>query len=150
MKDQELVNALRCVSTAGGPIGDCKKCPFCKTEPVPKNLKKTVTLTEWSSCDVNAVWLAATDRIANQSTHVAALQKEIEKLRGQNRQLMLERNYAMSIIADVRKAGKTWMCQYCAHCKGIVSGMADCDSKMPCVMPYGQFELKRPEPPEVE
>lgn len=131
-------------------MGDCKKCPFYKTEPVPKNLKKTVTLTEWSSCDVNAVWLAATDRIANQSTHVAALQKEIEKLRGQNRQLMLERNYAMSIIADVRKAGKTWMCQYCAHCKGIVSGMADCDSKMPCVMPYGQFELKRPEPPEVE
>ncbi len=150
MKDQELVNALRCVSTAGGPIGDCKKCPFCKTEPVPKNLKKTVTLTEWSSCDVNAVWLAATDRIANQSTHVAALQKEIEKLRGQNRQLMLERNYVMSIIADVRKTGKTWMCQYCAHCKGIVSGMADCDSKKLCVMPYSQFELKRTEPPEVE
>ena len=92
----------------------------------------------------------AADRIANQSTHIAALQQEIEKLRGQNRQLMLERNYAMSIIADVRKAGKTWMCQYCAHCKGIVSGMADCDSKMPGVMPYGQFELKRPEPPEVE
>ena len=42
------------------------------------------------------------------------------------------------------------MCQYCVHCKGIVSGMADCDSKKPCVMPYGQFELKRPEPPEVE
>lgn len=150
MRDQELVNALRCVSTAGGPIGDCKKCPFYKTEPVPEDLAGKVNLTEWSSCDVNAVWLAATDRIANQSTHVAALQKEIEKLRGQNRQLMLERNYAMSIIADVRKAGKTWMCQYCAHCKGIVSGMADCDSKMPCVMPYGQFELKRPEPPEVK
>lgn len=92
----------------------------------------------------------AADRIANQSTHIAALQKEIEKLRRQNRQLMLERNYVMSIIADVKKAGKTWMCQYCAHCKGIVSGMADCDSKKLCVMPYGQFELKRPEPPEVE
>ena len=94
--------------------------------------------------------LAAADRIANQSTHVAALQQEIEKMRGQNRQLMLERNYVMSIIADVRKGGKTWMCQYCAHCKGIVSGMADCDSKKLCVMPYSQFELKRPEPPEVE
>lgn len=92
----------------------------------------------------------AADRIANQSTHIAALQHEIEKLRGQNRQLMLERNYAMSIIADVRKSGKTWMCQYCAHCKGIVSGMAECDSKKLCVMPYSQFELKRPEPPEVE
>lgn len=150
MRDQELVNALRCVSTAGGPIGDCKKCQFCKTEPVPEGLAGKVDLTEWSSCDVDAVGLAAADRIANQSTHIAALQQEIEKLRGQNRQLILERNYVMSIIADVRKTGKTWMCQYCAHCKGIVSGMADCDSKKPCVMPYGQFELKRPEPPEVE
>nr|DAL58066.1 MAG TPA_asm: Microtubule-associated protein RP/EB family member coil four helix.8A [Caudoviricetes sp.] len=94
--------------------------------------------------------LAAADRIANQSTHIAALQQKIEKLRGQNRQLMLERNYVMSIIADVRKGGKTWMCQYCAHCKGIVSGMADCDSKQLCVMPYSQLELKRPELPEVE
>lgn len=76
--------------------------------------------------------------------------EEIEKLRGHNGQLMLERNYVMSIIADITKAGKTWMCQYCAHCKGIVSGMADCDSKEPCVMPYGQFELKRPEPPKEE
>lgn len=83
MRDQELVNALKCVSTAGGPIGDCKKCPFYKTEPVPKNLAETVSLTEWSSCDVDAVGLAAADRIANQSTHIAALQQEIEKLRGQ-------------------------------------------------------------------
>ncbi len=87
MRDQELVNALRCVSTAGGPIGDCKKCPFYKMEPVPKNLKKVVNLTEWSSCDVDAVGLAAADRIANQNTHIAALQQEIEKLRGQNEQL---------------------------------------------------------------
>lgn len=83
MRDQELVNALRCVSTAGGPIGDCKKCQFCKTEPVPEDLAGKVNLTEWSSCDVDAVGLAAADRIANQNTHIAALQREIEKLRGQ-------------------------------------------------------------------
>lgn len=94
--------------------------------------------------------VAAADRLANQNTHIAALQMEIEKLRGQNRQLMLERNYVMSIIADVRKDGKTWMCKYCAHCKGIVSGMADCGSRKLCVMPYSQFELKRPEPLEVD
>ena len=83
MRDQELVNALRCVSTAGGPMGDCKKCPFYKTEPVPEDLAGKVNLTAWSSCDVDAVGLAAADRIANQSTHIAALQQEIEKLRGQ-------------------------------------------------------------------
>ena len=42
------------------------------------------------------------------------------------------------------------MCQYCAHCKGIVSGLADCNAQGLCVMPYSQFELKKPEPPEVE
>lgn len=87
MNDQELVNALRCVSTAGGPMGDCKKCPFYKTEPVPEDLAGKVNLTEWSSCDVDAVGLAAADQLENQSAHIAALQQEIEKLRGQNEQL---------------------------------------------------------------
>lgn len=126
MKDQELVNALR--EHAEWQRGNEWETPITLGDDLAE----------------------AADRIANQDTHILALQKEIEKLRGQNRQLMLERNYVMSIIADVREGGKTWMCKYCAHCKGIVSGMADCDSKKPCVMPYGQFELKRPEPPEVE
>ncbi len=127
MRDQELVNALREHADwwengdMMDPLGGLEKDLF-----------------------------AAADRLENQNAHIAALQQEIEKLRGQNRQLMLERNYVMSIIADVTKAGKTWMCQYCAHCKGTVSGMADCDSKKLCVMPYSQFELKRPEPPEEE
>lgn len=68
-------------------MGDCKKCPFYKTKPVPENLVGIVNLTEWSYCDVDAVGPAAADRIANQSTHIAALQQEIEKLRGQNKQL---------------------------------------------------------------
>lgn len=133
MRDQELVSAIRRLKMETGSLA----CMGCGHE---------------HNCGVSgcAVMREAADRIANQSTHVAALQQEIEKLRGQNRQLMLERDYVMSIIADITKAGKTWMCQYCAHCKGIVSGMADCDSKKPCVMPYGQFELKKPEPPEEE
>ena len=125
MRDQELVNALR-EHADWWENGDMM-------DPLG-GLEKDL--------------LAAADRIANQSTHVAALQQEIEKLRGQNRQLILERNYVMSIIEDVRKDGKTWMCKYCAHCKGIVSGMADCAAKKPCVMTYGQFELKRPQPPK--
>lgn len=79
MRDTNLVNALRCALTAGGPI--------YKTEPVPEDLAGKVNLTEWSSCDVDAVGLAAADRIANQITHIAALQQEIEKLRAQNEQL---------------------------------------------------------------
>lgn len=105
---------------------------------------------EWAEANEWETPITLCDDLAEAADRIEAQAKEIEKLRGQNRQLMLERNYVMSIIADVRKAGKTWMCQYCAHCKDIFSGMADCDSKELCVMPYSQFELKRPEPPEVE
>ena len=105
---------------------------------------------EWARANEWETPITLGDDLVKAADRIEAQAKEIEKLRGQNRQLMLERNYVMSIIADVRKAGKTWMCQYCAHCKGIVSGMADCDSKKPCIMPYGQFELKRPEPPKEE
>lgn len=68
-------------------MGDCKKCPFYKTEPVPEDLAGKANLTEWSSCDVDAVGLAAADQIANQNTHILALQREIEGLRSQNEQL---------------------------------------------------------------
>lgn len=68
-------------------MGDCKKCPFYKTEPVPEDLAGKVNLTEWSSCDVDAVGLAAADQLENQNAHIAALQQEISKLRGQNEQL---------------------------------------------------------------
>ena len=91
---------------------------------------------------MRAAFEQSADRIVAAEESALVLKKEIEKLRAQNGQLM-------SIIADVTKVGKTWMCKYCAHCKGIVSGMADCDSKKLCIMPYGQFELKKPESPEV-
>ena len=64
MKDQELVNALR-EHADWWENGDMM-------DPLG-GLEKDL--------------LAAADRIANQSTHIAALQQEIEKLRGQNRQL---------------------------------------------------------------
>lgn len=150
MTVDKIIEALRCTSAPGGPIEDCGKCSFLKTKKLTTEQAKQLETDNWTSCDIDRVGMEAADRLANDQIYIAALQKEIEKLRGQNRQLMLDRNYVMSIIADVTKAGKTWMCQYCTHCKGIVSGMADCDSKKPCIMPYGQFKLKRPEPPEVE
>lgn len=126
MRDQELVNALR--EHAEWQRGNEWETPITLGDDL----------------------VEAADRIANQNTHILVLQKEIKKLQNQNEQLRLDRDYAMSIIADVIKDGKTWMCRYCAHCKGIISGMADCNAPKPCIMPYSQFELKMPEPPEVE
>ena len=64
MRDQELVNKLRTHVEVARKIG----------------------LYQGKS-GIWAVIEQASDRIANQSTHIAALQKEIEKLRAQNEQL---------------------------------------------------------------
>ena len=83
MRDTDLVNALRCISSEDGPTGDCKKCPFYKTVTLPEDLAAKVGTWEWSACDVAAVGFAAADRIANQNTNILALQREIEKPRAQ-------------------------------------------------------------------
>lgn len=70
MRDQELVNAIRRLKVETGSLA----CMGCGHE---------------HNCGVSgcAVMREAADRIANQSTHIAALQQENEKLRAQNEQL---------------------------------------------------------------
>ena len=68
MRDSELVSALRYLCPGNFTCARCKYEPVC----------------HGGGC---AIIQKAADRIANQSTHIAALQKEIEKLRGQNKQL---------------------------------------------------------------
>ena len=66
MRDQELVNALRRLKVETGSLA----CLGCGHE---------------HNCGVSgcAVMREAADRIANMNTHILALQKEIESLRGQ-------------------------------------------------------------------
>lgn len=70
MRDQELVSAIRRLKVETGSLA----CMGCGHE---------------HNCGVSgcAVMREAADRIVNQGTHIAALQQEIEKLRGQNEQL---------------------------------------------------------------
>lgn len=74
MKDQELVNAIRRLKVETGSLA----CMGCGHE---------------HNCGVSgcAVMREAADRIVNQGTHIAALQQEIETLRGQNEQLLERR-----------------------------------------------------------
>ena len=70
MESQDLVNAIRRLKVETGSLA----CMGCGHE---------------HNCGVSgcAVMREAADRIANQSTHIVALQQEIEKLRAQNEQL---------------------------------------------------------------
>lgn len=81
MSDQELIQALRCTSTPGGPIGDCEKCSFWKTKNLTPEQSEQLGTDEWASCDIDRIGLGAADRLANQNTHILALQKEIAGLR---------------------------------------------------------------------
>ena len=124
-------------------MGDCKKCPFYKTEPVPEDLAGKVNLTELASCDVDAVGLAAADQLENQSAHIAALQKEIEKLRGQvPRWIPVEErlpDQCMDILVRYRD-------------KHILLGTARCDDWIEEDFEDGNIThwMPLPEPPEVE
>ena len=66
MRDQELVNALRRLKVETGSLA----CLGCGHE---------------HNCGVHgcAIMREAADRIVNMDTHILALQKETEKLRGQ-------------------------------------------------------------------
>lgn len=70
MKDKDLVNAIRRLKVETRSLA-CIGCGHGHNCGV-------------SGC---AIMREAADWIANQSTHIAALQQEIEKLRGQNEQL---------------------------------------------------------------
>lgn len=63
MTDQELIRALRCTSTPGGPLMDCEKCPYRVVEAVPEHLREQVGSDEWESCDVDKIGVDAADRM---------------------------------------------------------------------------------------
>lgn len=83
MTVDKIIEALRCTSAPGGPIEDCGKRPFLKTEKLTTEQAKQLGTNNWTSCDIDRVGMEAADRLANDQIYIAALQKEIEKLRGQ-------------------------------------------------------------------
>lgn len=85
VKVEQIIEALRCTSAPGGPILDCKKCPFGETENLTPEQSEQLGTDELVSCDIDRVDMAAADRLANDQTHIAALQQEIEKLRSGRR-----------------------------------------------------------------
>lgn len=152
-------------------MGDCEKFPSYKTEPVPEELVEKVNLKEWPFCEVDPMVLAAADRIANQSTRIAALQQEIEKLRGQNEQLreaaalvakesaeLLERRWIpVTERLPEDHAGRCLVCASVPHGSVIFIGLYFASvhswlSDLPYYSPLPPVThwMPLPEPPEVE
>ena len=77
MTSQEIVQALRCTSTPGGPTGDCEKCPYWKTEQLTAEQKEKLGVDTWTSCDIDKVGTDAADLIERLTAENAALREKV-------------------------------------------------------------------------
>lgn len=76
MRDTNLVNALRCVSTAGGENA-CEHCSYWKEEEVPEEERPIYGADTWHSCDVDRVGLDGADLIERLTARCARYAEEI-------------------------------------------------------------------------
>lgn len=79
VKVEQIIEALRCYASDGvGGCCDCETCPFAEEV-------KLSNLVSIEHCNSKGIMRTAADRLANDQTHIGALQKEIEKLRSDRR-----------------------------------------------------------------
>lgn len=76
MKNEEIVKALRCISTAGGENA-CEHCPYWKEEEVPEEERPIYGADTMHSCDVDRVGLDGADLIERLSDRCARYAEEI-------------------------------------------------------------------------
>lgn len=76
MKNEEIVRALRCISTAGGENA-CEHCPYWKEEKVPEEERPIYGADTWHSCDVDRVGLDGADLIERLTARCARYAEEI-------------------------------------------------------------------------
>lgn len=62
MSCEDIIRALRCISTPGGPT-DCKGCLYYRAEHLSGELKKKLGTDEWCTCDIDKIGMDAADRI---------------------------------------------------------------------------------------
>ena len=76
MKNNEIVRALRCISTAGGENA-CEYCSYWKEEEVPEEERPIYGADTMHSCDVDRVGLDGADLIERLTARCARYAEEI-------------------------------------------------------------------------
>ena len=76
MKNEEIVRALRCISTAGGENA-CEHCPYWKEEEVPEEERPIYGADTMHSCDVDRVGLDGAALIERLTARCARYADEI-------------------------------------------------------------------------
>ena len=89
MKAEEIIKALRCVSTAGRE-DDCARCPYWREENVPEELRPVYGADTMHSCDIDRVGLDGADEIEKLLDRCARYAEEIAVLQDRARWISAE------------------------------------------------------------
>ena len=79
MSCEDIVRALRCISTPGDHTSNCEQCPYWKKEQLNGRLKEKLGTDTWTSCDIDKVGLDAADRIERLEAENKALRAMVAK-----------------------------------------------------------------------
>ena len=89
MKNEEIVRALRCISTAGGENA-CEHCSYWKEEEVPEEERPIYGADTMHSCDVDRVGLDGADLIERLTARCARYAEEIAVAQERQRWIPVE------------------------------------------------------------
>lgn len=89
MKTEEIVKALRCVSTAGHEAG-CESCLYYRAEHIPEDMRETFGSDVLYSCDIDRVGLDGADLIQKLTDRCARYAEEIAVLQERTRWIPVE------------------------------------------------------------
>ena len=127
MKNEEIVRALRCVSTAGGENA-CEHCPYWKEEEVPEEERPIYGADTWHSCDVDRVGLDGADLIERLTARCARYAEEIAVAHGRIVGSLEDGRYRrrFSCCGEDATMITQWAWpKYCPNCGAKMDGGAD-------------------------
>lgn len=153
MKNNEIVRALRCVSTAGGEH-DCEHCLYWMEEKVPAEMRDMVGADVFHSCDVDRVGLDGADLIEKLADRCARYAEEIAVAQEKTRWVPVEEKLPDHHEHDyvlVCATEKTEKIDYRnAVTMAFLDGKHFIDVEADCILEGVTHWMPLPEGPEVE
>jgi hypothetical protein len=77
MSCEDIIRALRCISTPDGEHEDCTGCPYYKKERLSAELQERLLIDTWPRCDCDKVCMDAADRIERLDAENKALRAKL-------------------------------------------------------------------------
>lgn len=153
MKNEEIVSALRCVSTAGSSP-DCEHCPYWMEESVPAEMQDMVGADVYHSCDVDRVELDGADLIERLTARCARYAEEIAVAQERTRWIPVTERLPEATDGDYVLACVTWKDAHIDYQNAVVMAFVSekglVDVEMDCVLDGVTHWMPLPEPPEEE